>query len=159
MVSAIAWKNNKVVMLDQSRLPAEVKFIECADYRLVGEGIRKLWIRGAPAIGIAAAMGIALGAKDIKAGGFDEFMERLEPICSAMLSTRPTAVNIKWAGDRLKKHLLTNRGKSVAKLKKMLVDEAGKILAEDIEVNKAIGKFGAELIRDGDAVLTHCNAG
>jgi len=159
MVRAIEWKNGKVVMLDQSRLPAEVRFIECADYRLVAEGIKKLWIRGAPAIGIAAALGIALGAKDIKAAGFDEFMERLEPICSAMLSTRPTAVNIKWAVDRLKKTLLAHREKPVAKLKKMLVDEAKRILDEDIAVNRAIGKFGAELIRDGDTVLTHCNAG
>ncbi len=159
MVSAIAWKNNKVVMLDQSRLPAEVKFIECADYRLVAEGIKKLWIRGAPAIGIAAAMGIALGAKDIKAAGFDEFMERLEPLCNVMLSTRPTAVNIRWAVDRLKKLLLAHKKTPVAKLKKMLVDEARRILNEDVEINKAIGKFGAELIRDGDTILTHCNAG
>jgi len=159
MVRAIEWKNNKVVMLDQSRLPSEVRFIECTDYRLVAEGIRKLWIRGAPAIGIAAAMGIALGAKNIKASGFDEFMERLEPICDTMLSTRPTAVNIRWAVDRLKKHLLAHKEKTVARLKKMLVDEARRILDEDIEVNKAIGKFGAELIRDGDTVLTHCNAG
>lgn len=153
MVRAIAWKNNKVVMLDQSRLPAEVRFIECADYLLVAEGIKKLWIRGAPAIGIAAAMGIALGAKDIKAAGFDEFMERLEPLCRTMLSTRPTAVNIKWAVDRLKKHLLAHRATSVANLKKMLVEEAKRILSEDVEVNKAIGKFGAELIRDGDTIL------
>ncbi len=159
MVSAIAWKNGKVVMLDQSRLPAEVRFIECTDYRMVAEGIRKLWIRGAPAIGIAAAMGIALGAKAIKAAGFDEFMERLDPIFRTMLSTRPTAVNIRWAVERLKGHLLAHREKPVSQLKKMLVDEARKILEEDIEVNRAIGKFGAGLIKNGDTVLTHCNAG
>jgi methylthioribose-1-phosphate isomerase len=159
MVKAIEWKKGKVVMLDQSRLPAELKFIECTDYRTVAEGIRKLWIRGAPAIGIAAAMGIALGAKNIKATGFDDFMEKLQPICNAMLSTRPTAVNIRWAVDRLNKYLLAHRGQPVAKLKKMLIDEARRILDEDIRVNKAIGKFGATLIKDGDTILTHCNAG
>jgi methylthioribose-1-phosphate isomerase len=159
MVKTIQWKNGKVVMLDQSRLPAEVRFIECSDYRVVAEGIKKLWIRGAPAIGIAAAMGIALGAQDIKAKSFDEFMESLEPIFHTMLSTRPTAVNIKWVVDRLKKYLNSQRDNSISGLKKLLVKEAGRILNEDIEVNKAIGRFGAELIKDGDTILTHCNAG
>jgi methylthioribose-1-phosphate isomerase len=159
MVNAIEWKNNRVVMLDQSRLPGEVRFVECDDYRLVAEGIRKLWIRGAPAIGIAAAMGIALGAKSIRASGFVEFMEKLEPICNTMLSTRPTAVNIRWAVDRLKACLLARRNRPVSELKKMLIAEARNILEEDIEVNRTIGKFGAELIKDGDTVLTHCNAG
>jgi methylthioribose-1-phosphate isomerase len=159
MVKTIEWRDGKVVMLDQSRLPSEVRFIECAEYGLVAEGIRRLWIRGAPAVGIAAAMGIALGAKDIKARGFDEFMEGLEPICRAMLATRPTAVNIRWAVDRLKTLLHAHSKMSVAKLKEMLVKEAKKILDEDIEVNKTIGKFGAALIKDGDTILTHCNAG
>lgn len=159
MVRTIEWKGRKVVMLDQSRLPGEVRFIECTDYRMVAEGIRKLWIRGAPAIGIAAAMGIALGAQEIKAKNFDQFMERLEPVFHAMLSTRPTAVNIKWVVDRLKRYLNSQKNNPVSRLRKMLVQEAGRILDEDIEVNKAIGRFGAELIRDGDTILTHCNAG
>jgi methylthioribose-1-phosphate isomerase len=136
-----------------------VKFIECSDYRTVEEAIKKLRIRGAPAIGIAAAMGIALGAQDLKAKSFDEFMERLAPIFHSMLSTRPTAVNIRWVVDRLKRFLVSQKDSTISALKKKLVEEAKRILDEDIAVNKTIGKFGAKLIRDGDTVLTHCNAG
>lgn len=159
MVKTIEWKEDKVIMLDQSRLPLEVRYIECNDYQTVAEGIKKLWIRGAPAIGIAAAMGIALGAQDIKAGSCDDFMERLEPIIQTMLSTRPTAVNIKWAVERIKRLLSEKREESVSSLKKILIDEAKNILEEDIEINKAIGRYGAEFIKDGDTILTHCNAG
>lgn len=159
MVKTIEWINGKVIMLDQSKLPLEVSFIECTDYKKVAEGIKKLWIRGAPAIGIATAMGIALGAQDIKATYFEEFMKYLEPIFDEMLSTRPTAVNIKWAVDRIKSLLIQRREESVDRLKELLIEEANKILEEDIEVNKAIGKWGAEFIKDGDTILTHCNAG
>lgn len=159
MVKTIEWIEGKIIMLDQSKLPFEVSFIECTDYKKVAEGIRKLWIRGAPAIGIATAMGIALGAQDIKATYFEEFMKHLEPIFDEMLSTRPTAVNIKWAVDRIKNILIQRREESVDRLKKLLIDEANKILEEDIEVNKAIGRWGAEFIKDGDTILTHCNAG
>lgn len=159
MVKTIEWKNGKVLMLDQSRLPLEVRFVECNDYRKVAEGIKKLWIRGAPAIGIAAAMGIAIGAQDIKAANTADFMKKLDPIMKVILSTRPTAVNIKWAVERIKKFINTHKDEPVIKLKKMLIDEARKILKEDIEINKAIGKWGAEFIRDGDTILTHCNAG
>ncbi|MFA4830367.1 MAG: s-methyl-5-thioribose-1-phosphate isomerase, partial [Thermodesulfovibrionales bacterium] len=159
MVKAIEWKDGKVIMLDQSRLPVEVKFIDCTNYQIVAEGIKKLWIRGAPAIGIAAAMGIALGAQDITAKNYREFMKGLETVFSALLSTRPTAVNIKWAVERIKKLLKENKEESVSKLKMLLIEEAQKIHAEDIEVNKAIGRWGAQFIKDGDTVLTHCNAG
>ncbi len=159
MVKAIKWVDGKVIMLDQSKLPLEVSFIECTDYRVVAEGIRKLWIRGAPAIGIAAAMGIALGAQEIKAENYDEFRNSLEPIFHEMLSTRPTAVNIQWAVERIRSLLMKKRDKSVHILKEILIDEAKKILEEDIEVNKAIGRWGAEFIKDGDTILTHCNAG
>lgn len=159
MIKAIEWKDNKVVMLDQTKLPCEVVFIDCTDYKTVADGIKKLRIRGAPAIGIAAAMGIALGAQEVRAKSFDEFIKALEPIFNRMLSTRPTAVNIHWAVERIKKLLLANREESVTRLKEMLVYEAKKILKEDIEVNKAIGRWGAEFIKDGDTILTHCNAG
>ncbi|MBI5025377.1 MAG: S-methyl-5-thioribose-1-phosphate isomerase [Nitrospirae bacterium] len=159
MVRAIEWKEGKVVMLDQSRLPLEVAYVECTDYRMVAEGIKKLWIRGAPAIGIAAAMGIALGAQEIKINSFDEFVKKVEPIFDTMLSTRPTAVNIKWAVERIRKFILAHKDKSVDNLKTLLIDEANKILREDIEVNKAIGRWGAQFIKDGDTILTHCNAG
>ena len=159
MVKTIEWVDGKVIMLDQSKLPLEVTFIECTDYKKVAEGIKKLWIRGAPAIGIAAAMGIALGAQEIKAGNFEEFMKALEPIFNEMLLTRPTAVNIKWAVDRIRSLLMREKDEPVDVLKNLLVEEAKRILEEDIEVNKAIGRWGAEFIKDGDTILTHCNAG
>jgi methylthioribose-1-phosphate isomerase len=159
MVKTIEWKNSKVVMLDQSKLPNEVVYIECSDYLRVAEAIKKLEIRGAPAIGIAAAMGVALGAQDIKAQNFDEFVEGLQPVFSRLLGTRPTAVNIQWAVNRLKKFLQENNRESVAGLKQLLIDESNAILTEDIAVNKAIGEYGASFIQDGDTILTHCNAG
>ena len=159
MVRAIEWVNGKVIMLDQTKLPLEVTFIECSDYKTVAEGIKRLWIRGAPAIGIAAAMGIALGAQDIKADNSDDFTKFLEPVFQTLLSTRPTAVNIQWSVQRIKGILNKYREESVSRLKEILIDEAKKILEEDIEVNKAIGIWGAEFIKDGDTILTHCNAG
>ncbi len=159
MVKTIEWKDNMDIMLDQSRLPIDVAYIECRDYLKVAEGIKKLWIRGAPAIGIATAMGIALAAQEIAAGDFESFMEGLQPVFGTLIATRPTAVNIKWAVERMQKCLLAGRDEPVATLRAMLIDEAERILAEDIEVNKAIGRWGAQFIHDGDTVLTHCNAG
>jgi methylthioribose-1-phosphate isomerase len=159
MVKTIEWKDNKVVMLDQSRLPIEVVYIACADYLKVAEGIKKLWIRGAPAIGIAAAMGIALAAQEITAPDYEGFLSRLTPVFDTLVATRPTAVNIQWAVKRIKAFLDAGRDQPVATLKGMLIGEAQRILEEDIEINKAIGRWGAAFIRDGDTVLTHCNAG
>jgi len=159
MVKTIEWKDNKVIMLDQSRLPIDVAYIECRDYLKVAEGIKKLWIRGAPAIGIATAMGIALAAQEITAGDFDGFMHRLDPVFSTLIATRPTAVNIEWAVERIRKFLVVRKDEPIVRLKALLIEEAQKILSEDIEVNMAIGRWGAQFIHDGDTVLTHCNAG
>lgn len=159
MIKAIDWQDGKVIILDQSILPFEISYIKCTDFRMVAEAIKSLRIRGAPAIGIAAAMGVALAAQSIEARNPDELLRRLEPVFETMLSTRPTAVNIRWAIERIKHCLLTNRDKDIFKLKEMLIIEAKKILDEDIEVNKTIGRFGAELIKDGYRILTHCNAG
>ncbi|GBE05641.1 methylthioribose-1-phosphate isomerase [bacterium BMS3Abin10] len=159
MVKTIELVDGKVVMLDQSRLPLEVRYVECADYHKVAEGIKKLWIRGAPAIGIAAAMGAAIGAQEIKADRFEEFYEALEPVFSTMIATRPTAVNIEWAVNRLRKLLKSKKELGVGGLKALLIDEANNMLAEDIEVNREIGRLGVRFIRDGDTVITHCNAG
>ena len=159
MVKTIEWADGKVIMLDQSRLPIEVRYIECDNYLTVAEGIRNLWIRGAPAIGIAAAMGVALAAQDIEAETYEGFAEKLEPVFSAFLATRPTAVNIRWAVERLKVFLAKHREERVQRLRELLVQEANGILEEDIRINRAIGEWGAQFIRDGDTVLTHCNAG
>lgn len=159
MVKTITWSDGKVIMLDQSRLPLEVAYIECGDYKKVVEAIKKLRIRGAPAIGIAAAMGVALAARDIEADNFDDFIDKLNSVFETMLSSRPTAVNIRWAVERIKKLLLARRDEPLMNLKEMLIEESQRMLEEDREVNRAIGKWGARFINDGDTILTHCNAG
>lgn len=146
-------------MLDQTKLPFEVVYIECSDYKKVAEGIRKLWIRGAPAIGIAASMGIALGAQEIEADNFEEFVKKLNIIFNEMLSTRPIAVNIHWSTERIKSILIKNREESISRLKEIIIEESQKILSEDILANRSMGRWGAEFISDGDTILTHCNAG
>ncbi len=159
MVKTIELVDGVVHMLDQTRLPREVVYVDCADYHMVAEGIKKLWIRGAPAIGIASAMGIAIGARDLKADNFDGFMTGLEPVFQTLLATRPTAVNIQWAVERAKKLLSGKKDEPVDKLKELLTDDANRVLEEDIEINKTIGRWGAEFIKEGDTVITHCNAG
>ncbi|NOY64302.1 MAG: S-methyl-5-thioribose-1-phosphate isomerase [Nitrospirae bacterium] len=159
MVKSIEWKDNKVIILDQSKLPLEVEYIECTDYQTVADTIKSLKIRGAPAIGIAAAMAVALAAQDIRASTFETFYKKLKPVMETMLSTRPTAVNIRWAMERIDHLLVSNKEQTIDKIKSLLIEEAKTILEEDIEVNKAIGLWGAQFIKDGDTVLTHCNAG
>jgi len=159
MVKTIELVDGVVRMLDQTRLPREVVYVDCKDYHVVAEGIKKLWIRGAPAIGIAASMGIAIGAREIKAGNFADFMKGLEPVFQTLLATRPTAVNIQWAVDRTRKLLSERKDESVDALKMFLTEEANRVLEQDIEINKTIGKWGARFIKDGDTIITHCNAG
>jgi methylthioribose-1-phosphate isomerase len=159
MVRTIEWSNGKVVMLDQSRLPIDVAYIECDNYLTVAEGIRKLWIRGAPAIGIAASMGIALAAQDIEADNIEDFSKKLEPAMNTLLKTRPTAVNIKWAVERFRAFIEKHKDEGTQNLKEMLIQEANNVLEEDIRINRAIGEWGAQFIHDGDTILTHCNAG
>jgi methylthioribose-1-phosphate isomerase len=159
MIDTIKWVEGKVSMLDQTRLPLEIIYNDCPDYQTVAEGIKKLWIRGAPAIGIASAMGIALGARTLAVEGYDDFMKNLKPVFDTLLATRPTAVNIQWAVERAKRLLEANKDKPVETLKEMLVEDGKRVLAEDIEINRTIGKWGAQFIRDGDTVITHCNAG
>lgn len=159
MFKTIEWKNGIVRMIDQSRLPLEVVYINCKDYREVADAIKTLKIRGAPAIGIAAAMGIALGAQDIKAKDFKSFYKELESIGKHLAKQRPTAVNLFWAIERMLDSAKRNKGLTTEELKSLLIKEAIDILEEDIKVNKAIGKHGAKFIKDGDTILTHCNAG
>ncbi len=159
MVKTIELVDGVVKMLDQTKLPREVVYVDCKDYHTVAEGIKKLWIRGAPAIGIAASMGIAIGAKEIKADNFADFMKGLEPVFQTLLATRPTAVNIQWAVDRTRKLLAERKDESVDALKVFLTEEANRVLEQDIEINKTIGKWGAQFIKDGDTIITHCNAG
>ena len=151
MVETIVWTDAGVVMIDQRRLPKEEVYVTCRDYREVAEAIRSMVIRGAPAIGVAAAMGVALGVLHGDAG-FDE-------VCETLAGTRPTAVNLFWAIDRMKKLHASLRGKPVEEIRARMVEEAQRIRLEDIAINEAIGRNGVSLVPDGKTVLTHCNAG
>ena len=159
MVETIEWAEGRVRVLDQSQLPLIVEYIDCYDYHVVADTIRELKIRGAPAIGIATAMGAALGAQDIRATSYEEFAQKIEDVFSVFLATRPTAVNIRWAVERLRGLIQKNKDRTVDELKSLLVQESETIKREDIEINKAIGRWGAEFIQDGDTIITHCNAG
>ncbi len=159
MIKTIEYNNGIVRLIDQTRLPGEEVYVECRDYQSVGDAIKYMLIRGAPAIGVAAAMGVAIGANNIKADGFDEFYSKIESICDYMIERRPTAVNLSWAVKRMKNSVKENREKDVSSLKKILEDEAIKIWQEDLSINKIMAENGEELIKDGNTILTHCNAG
>jgi methylthioribose-1-phosphate isomerase len=159
MIPTVEWKNGIVRMLDQTKLPLETVYNECKDYQTVARGIRELWVRGAPAIGVAAAMGLALGARQISASAFEEFWQKFEEICSHMAATRPTAVNLFWAIERIKKFVQENRDKGVEAIQALLVQESQRMLDEDVETNKKIGSYGSVFVADDDNIITHCNAG
>jgi len=157
MLPTIKWDKDKVVMIDQRKLPTHEIYVECKDYNQVAEAIEKMVIRGAPAIGVAAAFGIALGISKIK----DErkLEEKFKKICQRLESTRPTARNLFWAVDRMRSSFSKNRTLPLSQLKQKLIKEALAVEREDIERNKRIGSWGKKLIKDGQSILTHCNAG
>jgi methylthioribose-1-phosphate isomerase len=161
MIKTVEWTDEGVRMLDQRLLPQEEVYLTLRSFEEVAEAIKKMVVRGAPAIGVSAAMGIALGASQSVGTSVADLEDDLGYICDVMGQTRPTAVNLFWAIERMRGHF--NREKTqtrdVEQLKQSLVAEAHKIFQEDIEANRAIGRYGAELIEDGSTVLTHCNAG
>jgi methylthioribose-1-phosphate isomerase len=159
MVKTIQWRDNEVVMIDQRKLPMQEAYVVCKNHRSVIRAIRDLVIRGAPAIGVAAAMGVALGALKIRARGMDRFRARFDAICHEMIEARPTAANLAWAVERMKKVLDGVNYGELEELKLRLVKEAQTILREDITINRAMGRHGQRLLKDGNRVLTHCNAG
>jgi methylthioribose-1-phosphate isomerase len=153
-IETIEWTPEGVVMIDQTRLPRETAFVTCRNYVEVADAIRDMIIRGAPAIGVAAAMGVAIGALQS-----NNLPADMPVICDTLAKTRPTAVNLFWAIDRMRKLYESVRELPVADIRARLVEEAQKVRAEDIAINKAIGQHGAGLVPDGKTVLTHCNAG
>lgn len=155
----IEWKNDKVIMIDQRLLPGEEVYNEYETSSQVADAIVEMVVRGAPAIGVAAAMGIALGALAIDAEDVDSFEKEFSLACDMIGKTRPTAVNLFWAIKRMKRVFGENRAKGVNALKSVLREEALKICDEDIEINRRMGKNGGKLLVDGSTVLTHCNAG
>ena len=159
MVPTVEWKDGAVRLLDQSRLPEAVEFLDCRDYREVADAIRSLKVRGAPAIGVTAALGVALGAQAVEAGDYQSFAQEVEAICDCLAATRPTAVNLFWAIERMKQALASLQDRPIVSVKQALVEEAQRIREEDVELCRSMGRHGAELIKDGQTVLTHCNAG
>jgi methylthioribose-1-phosphate isomerase len=155
----IEWKDDRVIMLDQRKLPNQEVYVECRTSEDVARAIKDMVIRGAPAIGIAAAMGIALAAVNSKRRGKEEFLAELKEIATIMSNTRPTAVNLFWAISRMMGVLERNIDRDIDWIKEELVREAKRIYEEDLETCRRIGKVGASLIRDGMSILTHCNAG
>ena len=158
-IQPIRWKKDRILLLDQTRLPEKEVYIECRTYQDVARAIKRMVVRGAPAVGITAAMGIALGVQAIPEKDKNNFLSRFEKICQTISSTRPTAVNLFWAIERMKKIVDPNPLPPLKNLKALLKKEALKILKEDIESNKRIGELGNRFIKSGDTILTHCNAG
>ncbi len=160
MVPTVEWQDGCVVILDQNVLPERVEFLRCHTFTCVADAIRQLNVRGAPAIGVTAALGIALGAKEFPSDDVDKFRVHMDHVCQTLAATRPTAVNLFWAVSRMREFFAQkSKSMSVPELQTTLYEEALKILDDDIQINRAIGTFGQDIIRDGDCILTHCNAG
>ena len=161
MIKTLEWTDAGVRFLDQTRLPTEEIYVTCRDYKQVAEAIVTMVVRGAPAIGVAAAMGVALGTRDAKAATVEQLRPRFAEICQTLAATRPTAVNLFWALRRMEGRFeaLAAENKPVAELKQALVREAQQMFVEDIAACEAMGRNGAGLLPKSGGVLTHCNAG
>jgi methylthioribose-1-phosphate isomerase len=161
VLPTIEWQNDAVVMIDQRKLPASEVYVSCRTAQEVARAIKTMVIRGAPAIGVAAAMGIALGMRRSKATGTKQFAVEFQKLCDLMAATRPTAVNLFWAIERMKRIFAeaAQGGCSVDELKQRLEAEARRIHDEDVESCRSMGAFGAELVPAEARILTHCNAG
>lgn len=158
----IEWEGDisgRVRLIDQTLLPTELKFVYCEDIKSIWHAIKTLMVRGAPAIGIAAAMGVVLGIKDIHAKNTDAFLKELKQVTTYLGTSRPTAVNLFWGLTRMERVAQENKGKSVQEIKEVLLREALKIQNEDKVICRQIGENGVSLIKDGSGILTHCNAG
>ena len=161
MIIPVEWTDEGVKMLDQRLLPLEEVWLTLRSYDDVADGIRNMVVRGAPAIGVSCAYGIALGLKNFVGTNVEDMSEELDYVSEVLGKTRPTAINLFWAIDRMKRKFeeLKNAGKDVSGIKAAMIKEAKAIHEEDIESQRLIAEFGGELLSDGDSVLTHCNAG
>ena len=159
MIQTLEWTDQGVRFIDQTKLPTEETYVTCKTHEQVADVIRNMVVRGAPAIGVAAAMGIALGVKSSKAETVGDLKRDLDQICDNMSKTRPTAVNLFWAIRRMRRRFEDISSRPIPLIKQALIDEALAIHAEDIATNRAMGLNGAALMPDSGGVLTHCNAG
>jgi methylthioribose-1-phosphate isomerase len=161
VLPTIEWKDDAIVMIDQRKLPASEIYVSCKTAQDVAKAIRTMVIRGAPAIGVAAAMGIALGMRRSKATGTKQFATEFQKLCDLMAATRPTAVNLFWAIEQVKRVFAeaAQGGGSVDEIKQRLEAEARRIHDADVASCRAMGAFGADLVPQDARILTHCNAG
>jgi len=155
----LEWKKGKLYLLDQTKLPLKEAYVACSTYQETARAIQKMIVRGAPAIGIAAAFGMVLGMRQFKSGTPAALKKHMDGVAQALVSTRPTAVNLVWAVERMRKLAFQKMGAGVQILREEMEKEALRILEEDLKANREMGRQGQILIPDGVSVLTHCNAG
>ncbi|MGB9003062.1 MAG: S-methyl-5-thioribose-1-phosphate isomerase [Nitrosotalea sp.] len=153
----VEWKDNMVVMIDQTRLPNELVYVKYIDYKDVADAIRNLIVRGAPAIGVSGAFGLALAALQSKATDKDSLIKDLEQAKKILFETRPTAINLSWGLERIMG--VARSGSNADEVRNDIIEEAKKMAEEDIETNMRMGKHGSQLFHDNDTIMTHCNAG
>jgi methylthioribose-1-phosphate isomerase len=153
----IEWKDNKLIMIDQTKLPNQLIFVEFTDYNQVANAIKNLIVRGAPAIGVSGAFGLALAAIQSKASTKEELIQDLKKAKTILSQTRPTAVNLKWGLEMIMK--VAHNGNTVTEIKKSIIQTAKNMAEDDVQTNIAMGKYGSELFNDNDTIMTHCNAG
>lgn len=158
-VETISWKNGKVRYIDQTRLPHKLRYVDCGDVKRLWKAIKGLEIRGAPAIGIAGALGIVIGIKDSKAKNFKAIFKELKSKAKYLGSSRPTAVNLFWALERMEETAYRHRKETVTRIKNILLKEALKIIEEDKKSCRRMAHYGASLVKKCSKILTHCNAG
>jgi methylthioribose-1-phosphate isomerase len=159
MIKTLEWTDSGVRFIDQTKLPTEETYVTCSTYEQVADAIRTMIVRGAPALGVTAAMGIALGVRDSQASNYAELKHDFDHICEVIAATRPTAVNLFWGIRRMWEKFEELKSEPVPKIKQQLIAKAQQMLAEDIAANQAMGKYGAVLLPANGSILTHCNAG
>ena len=153
----VEWKNDSVVMIDQTKLPGELVFVKYTDYNDIADAIRTLVVRGAPAIGVSGAFGIALAALQSSSETLDGLLSDLEKAKKILAATRPTAINLSWGLEKIME--IAKQGKTASEVKDSVIANAKQMAEEDIKINKKMGKNGVELFQDNDTIMTHCNAG
>jgi len=159
IIKTLEWTDAGVRFIDQTKLPTEEVYVTCTSYQEVANAIKTMVVRGAPALGVTAGMGVALGVRESKAQTIDELTPEFEEICRVLAATRPTAVNLFWGIRRMQEKFAGLRGMPVAEIKQELIAEAQRMHLEDIAANEAMGRHGAVLLPASGGVLTHCNAG
>ena len=156
-LKTIEWKENSVIMIDQTKLPNSLEFVTYTDYNQIADAIKTLVVRGAPAIGVSGAFGLALAALQCNTKDKDELIAYLENAKKILIQTRPTAINLTWGLEKIMR--VAKNAENVDEIRKSVVDAAKQMAEEDIQINMTMGKNGSELFNDNDTIMTHCNAG